>query len=108
MRTHFPRALHEMRSGARVPQSIVICFETEEKTLSTEAKCPFPHTQAAAPANASWWPKQLNLKMLNQNSPLSDPMDSEFDYAKEFKSLDRSEEHTSELQSPYVISYAVF
>jgi catalase-peroxidase len=56
--------------------------------LSTEAKCPFPHTQAAAPANANWWPKQLNLKMLNQNSPLSDPMDSEFNYAKEFKSLD--------------------
>ena len=56
--------------------------------MSTEAKCPFTHTQAAAPANASWWPKQLNLKMLNQNSPLSDPMDSEFDYAKEFKSLD--------------------
>jgi catalase-peroxidase len=56
--------------------------------MSTEAKCPFTHTQAAAPANANWWPKQLNLKMLNQNSPLSDPMDSEFDYAKEFKSLD--------------------
>ena len=56
--------------------------------MSTEAKCPFTHTQAAAPANANWWPKQLNLKMLNQNSPLSDPMDSEFDYAKEFKTLD--------------------
>ncbi|HEY2857868.1 MAG TPA: peroxidase family protein, partial [Terracidiphilus sp.] len=56
--------------------------------MSTEAKCPFTHTQAAAPANANWWPKQLNLKMLGQNSPLSDPMDSAFDYAKEFKSLD--------------------
>ncbi|MBZ5632627.1 MAG: catalase/peroxidase HPI [Acidobacteriia bacterium] len=56
--------------------------------MSTEAKCPFPHTQAAAPANANWWPKQLNLKMLNQNSPLSNPMDEEFNYAKEFKSLD--------------------
>ncbi|HSP69126.1 MAG TPA: catalase/peroxidase HPI, partial [Bryobacteraceae bacterium] len=54
----------------------------------TEAKCPFRHTQAGAPANASWWPNQLNLKILHQNSPLSDPMDSEFDYAKEFQSLD--------------------
>ena len=38
--------------------------------------------------NADWWPNQLNLKILNQNSPLSDPMGPEFDYAKEFKSLD--------------------
>src|SRR5690349_15751304 len=58
----------------------------------TEAKCPVNvgarrHTVAGAPSNANWWPKQLNLKMLNQNSPLSDPMDKEFDYAKEFKSL---------------------
>jgi catalase-peroxidase len=60
----------------------------EKQTLSTEAKCPFRPTQAGGPANASWWPNQLNLKILNQNSPLSDPMDKEFDYAKEFKSLD--------------------
>ena len=46
------------------------------------------HTQAGAPRNASWWPNQLNLKILHQNSPLSDPMDKEFNYAKEFKSLD--------------------
>jgi len=56
--------------------------------LSTEAKCPFRHAQAGAPANATWWPNQLNLKILHQNSPLSDPMDKEFNYAKEFKSLD--------------------
>ena len=56
--------------------------------MSTEAKCPFRHTQAGAAANAEWWPTQLNVKMLNQNSPLSDPMGEEFDYAKEFKSLD--------------------
>ncbi len=54
----------------------------------TEAKCPFRHTQAGAPANASWWPNQLNLKILQQNSPACDPMEKEFDYAKEFKSLD--------------------
>jgi catalase-peroxidase len=56
--------------------------------MATEAKCPFRHTQAGAPANSNWWPNQLNLKILHQNSSLSDPMDKEFDYAKEFKSLD--------------------
>jgi catalase-peroxidase len=56
--------------------------------VSTEAKCPFRHTQAGAPTNANWWPSQLNLKILHQNSPLSDPMDKEFNYAEEFKSLD--------------------
>ncbi len=56
--------------------------------MSTEAKCPFTHTAAGAATNADWWPKQLNLKMLHQHSPLSDPMDKDFDYAKEFQSLD--------------------
>ena len=55
--------------------------------MSTEAKCPFRHTAAGAPTNAEWWPNQLNLKILHQNSPLSDPMAREFNYAKEFKSL---------------------
>ena len=40
------------------------------------------------PTNADWWPNQLNLKILHQHSPLSDPMDKEFNYAEEFKSLD--------------------
>jgi len=56
--------------------------------MSTEAKCPFRPTQAGAPTNATWWPNQLNLKILHQHSPLSDPMDQEFNYAREFKSLD--------------------
>jgi catalase-peroxidase len=38
--------------------------------------------------NSDWWPKQLNLKLLHMNSPLSSPMDKEFNYAEEFKSLD--------------------
>ncbi|MBV9888955.1 MAG: hypothetical protein JO119_20615, partial [Acidobacteria bacterium] len=61
----------------------------------TEAKCPFTgatgprkHTVAGGPTNAGWWPDQLNLKILHQNSNLSNPMDESFDYAKEFKSLD--------------------
>ena len=55
---------------------------------TTESKCPVIHTTAGAQSNAQWWPNQLNLKILHQNSPLSDPMDKGFDYAKEFKSLD--------------------
>ena len=39
-------------------------------------------------ANRDWWPNQLNLKVLQQHSPLVDPMGEEFDYAEEFKSLD--------------------
>jgi catalase-peroxidase len=56
--------------------------------MSSEAKCPFRHTQAGAPTNAGWWPDQLNLKILHQHSELSDPMGKGFNYAKEFKSLD--------------------
>jgi catalase-peroxidase len=43
---------------------------------------------AAGPTNADWWPNQLNLGILHQHSPLSDPMDKEFNYAEEFRSLD--------------------
>src|SRR3982074_1486429 len=58
----------------------------------TEAKCPVKvgprrHTVAGAPTNAGWWPDQLNLRILHQNSPLSDPMGKGFNYAEEFKSL---------------------
>jgi catalase-peroxidase len=61
--------------------------ETKSKSTLPEAKCPFNHG-ASAPTNRDWWPKQLNLKSLHQHSPLSDPMDKEFNYAQEFKSLD--------------------
>ena len=60
--------------------------------MENESKCPFTggaNTSAgASQPNAQWWPNQLNLKILHQNSPLSDPMDEDFDYAEEFKSLD--------------------
>jgi catalase-peroxidase len=46
------------------------------------------HTVAGARTNADWWPNQLNLKILHQNSALSDPMGKEFNYAEEFKTLD--------------------
>jgi catalase-peroxidase len=56
--------------------------------MSTEGKCPFTHTAGGGTSNRDWWPNQLNLKILHQNSSLSDPMGQGFDYAKEFKSLD--------------------
>ena len=65
----------------------------QEQNLSTESKCPVSggarrHTAAGAQSNAAWWPNQLNLKILHQHCPLSVPMDKEFNYAEEFKSLD--------------------
>src|SRR6201984_1338035 len=53
----------------------------------TESKCPFA---GATPAhtNRDWWPNQLDVQILHQHSKLSNPMGKEFDYTKEFKSLD--------------------
>ncbi len=58
--------------------------------MSTQAKCPFHHPAAAGSVktNRDWWPSQLNLKILRQNSPLSDPMGEDFNYAEEFSRLD--------------------
>ncbi len=64
--------------------------------MSIDVSCPVshghpnprPHAVAGARTNADWWPNQLNLKILNQHSPLTDPMGEAFDYAKEFKTLD--------------------
>ncbi|MEQ1525861.1 MAG: catalase/peroxidase HPI [Gallionella sp.] len=56
--------------------------------MSTESKCPFNHTATSEKSNRDWWPNQLDIKMLRQHSSLSDPMDADFDYAKEFQSLD--------------------
>ncbi len=61
--------------------------------MATESKCPVlgganAHTATGTTANQHWWPNQLNLKPLSQNSPLSDPMGEEFNYAEEFKTLD--------------------
>src|SRR6266852_9861893 len=63
-------------------------FATPEQNASTEAKCPFRHTAAGAQTNAGWWPNQLDLSVLHQNSALSNPMGQAFNYAEEFKSLD--------------------
>ncbi|MGB8693036.1 MAG: catalase/peroxidase HPI [Steroidobacteraceae bacterium] len=61
--------------------------------MESESKCPFSgdarkHTVAGARSNADWWPNQLKLNILHQHSSKSDPMGEEFDYAREFASLD--------------------
>src|SRR5579871_3552306 len=76
--------------------------------MSTEAKCPVPHSGASTTSaetsspmhgavthnsrkilrNFEWWPERLDLAILHQNTKLADPMGEEFNYAKEFQSLD--------------------
>jgi catalase-peroxidase len=56
--------------------------------MSTEAKCPFHQAKGAGTSNRDWWPNHLNLNILHQHSSLSDPMEKDFNYAEEFKTLD--------------------
>ncbi len=54
-----------------------------------ESKCPFPNgVDTQSQPNEQWWPNRLNLKVLHPNSESANPMDEDFDYAEEFKSLD--------------------
>jgi len=53
-----------------------------------ESKCPFSSKTHHGRTNRDWWPNQLSLQPLQQNPPVRDPMDKDFDYAKEFTSLD--------------------
>jgi catalase-peroxidase len=62
--------------------------EAKDKSTLAEAKCPVAHGAREFHKNADWWPNQVNLRVLHQNSPLSDPMGKEFNYAAEFKTLD--------------------
>lgn len=66
-----------------------------KENMSNEGKCPFNHGAAGTnqssgrgTSNKDWWPNQLNLNILHQHSPKSNPMGEDFDYAKEFNSLD--------------------
>lgn len=64
----------------------------EENTLQNNDKCPYSsgfrkNTILGTQTNADWWPNQLNINILHQHSKLSNPMDPQFNYAQEFKSL---------------------
>jgi len=54
----------------------------------SDNKCPFNHTAGGGMSNRDWWPNQLRLDILRQHSAKSNPMDEDFNYAEEFKSLD--------------------
>ena len=61
--------------------------------MESEKKCPVlggphKHTAVGTTSNQHWWPNQLNLKVLHQNSPLSDPMGADFSYASAFETVD--------------------
>jgi catalase-peroxidase len=60
--------------------------------MSEENKCPVAHvgmtSASRGTSNRDWWPNQLNLNILHQHAPASNPMDPDFNYAKEFKKLD--------------------
>ena len=56
--------------------------------MSNKGKCPVNHVAGGGTSNRDWWPNQLNLNILHQQSSLSNPMDPDFNYAKAFKSLD--------------------
>ena len=67
-----------------------------DKPMDDISKCPVMgaqaspgrHTAAGAMTNGDWWPNQLNLKILHQNSPKGSPVGADFNYAEEFKKLD--------------------
>ncbi|MGB6442550.1 MAG: catalase/peroxidase HPI [Thermoplasmata archaeon] len=61
-----------------------------EESEENVGKCPVVHgtTNLGMRSNSDWWPKQLNLRILRQNSSRSDPMGEAFDYAEEFATLD--------------------
>ncbi len=59
--------------------------------MSNEPKCPFAHggkTTLGAQSNRNWWPNQLNLGILHQHAPASNPLGADFDYAEAFQTLD--------------------
>jgi catalase-peroxidase len=91
-------------AGLIVPFTMLGQFNLKAQTNKTESggKCPF-HAEAQGQTktevtnvrngakvtnNSDWWPNQLNLKVLRQNSTLSNPMGENFDYSKEFNTLD--------------------
>ena len=68
-------------------------MENKSESNTTEGECPFGYSEqkkikTKSYSNADWWPNQLNLKILHQNSKLSNPMQDGFNYAEEFKSID--------------------
>jgi catalase-peroxidase len=60
---------------------------TEKESVAGQGQCPFAG-KSPARTNREWWPNQLDVQLLNQHAPRSNPLGQSFDYAREFKSLD--------------------
>ena len=87
--------LAALSGGCAAPTKSDVAQATENMPAMTGdiSKCPVMspaqrHTAAGAYSNGDWWPNQLNLAILHQQSPASSPMGPDFDYAKEFAKLD--------------------
>ena len=80
-----------MKKKQRTPSAGIPAGDNQNVTTAEGKEpgtCPVMHKTAETRSNRDWWPNQLNLKMLHQNSPLSDPMGEKFNYAEQFKKLD--------------------
>ncbi len=82
-----------METTDTIKADVAVPANHGQPVAEPESKCPFAgrsrsNTASGAWTNADWWPNQLNLKILHQNSTLSNPMEKGFNYAEEFKSLD--------------------
>ncbi len=73
-------------TGLTIPVSAPSAPNENLPALETEGKAPVD-----AMSNRDWWPEQLNLSVLHQNSPASDPMGVDFNYAEEFRKVDLAE-----------------
>jgi catalase-peroxidase len=66
-----------------------IAIELQQMNAAVkQPQCPFGHAAGAGTSNRDWWPNELRIDLLHQHSSKSDPMGKDFNYAKEFKSLD--------------------
>ena len=96
-----PRLLTLVASVAFLPISMAFAQEVSpkreaNKLLDDSSQCPvmgqpaspYRHTAAGSMTNSDWWPNQLNLNILHQNSPKGNPLGGSFDYAEAFSELD--------------------
>ncbi len=83
-----PVALALAQGDSAKPKSDKPMDDISKCPVMGAAASPARHTAAGAMTNSDWWPNQLNLKILHQNSPKGNPMGDGFNYAEEFKKLD--------------------
>jgi catalase-peroxidase len=85
-----PPATHPKSQEDRMPtiSNKATSTPSREGTTATGGQCPFNHAAGGGTSNRDWWPSQLRLDILHQHSSRSNPMGEDFDYRKEFNSLD--------------------